>query len=191
MVLSVTLLAACGRTAGPSSTTSSTTTTTSSTTTSTTTTTVPVVVDCTATGLGVSLGGGDAALGHVSINLLFKNTGSTACTLTGYPVVALLDSKGNQVVLAVASPSGYMGGLPSGETTPSTVTLTPGATVSAKVEGTDNPVNGATSCPSYSAILVTPPNNNQAINLPLAAAFPDCSGIQVHPVVPGTTGSIS
>jgi len=149
------------------------------------------VADCVATGLGVSLGGGGAGLGHVSINLLFKNTASTTCTLTGYPVVALLDSSGNQVVQAVASPSGYMGGLPTGETTPPTVTLTPGATASAKVEGTDNPVNGATSCPSYSAILVTPPNNNQAIRLPLAAPFPDCSGIQVHPVVLGTTGSTS
>jgi len=139
----------------------------------------------------VSAGGGGAALGHVDVDLLFRNTSTTTCTLTGYPVVAALDSSGNQVLQAQRSPSGYMGGLPPGQTIPTTVTLAPGETVSAKVEGTDNPVNGATSCPSYSAFLVTPPNNDQPVRLLLANPFPDCSTIEVHPVVPGTTGSVS
>ena len=138
----------------------------------------------------MSQGGGGAGLGHRSQVLVFTNTGQSACTLTGYPGVAALDAQGAQVAQAVRTPSGYLGGLATGTTTPPTVVLAPGQAASAMVEGIDNPQNGATSCPSYPAFLVTPPNLTQSVTLGLTSspAFPGCSPIQVHPVVPGTSG---
>ncbi len=109
--------------------------------------------------------------------------------MTGYPGVVALDASGHQVAQAQRSPSGYFGGLPPGQTTPITVTLQPGSTASAQIEDTDNPINGATSCPSYQAFLVTPPNDLQSVKVTDSNGFPGCSTLRVHPVVPGTTGS--
>lgn len=146
---------------------------------------------CTTANLKISLGVGQAGAGNVEAPVLFKNIGSTVCTMTGYPGVAALDTSGNQVAQGQRSPSGYFGGLPQGQTTPSTISLQPGSTASAQIENTDNPTNGATSCPSYPAFLVTPPNDLHSVKVTDANGFPGCSTLQVHPVVSGTTGSVN
>ena len=151
------------------------------------TTTTVQLAGCTASQLSVSAGQSDAATGHIGVPLLFHNTGAASCTLIGYPGVAGLDAEGNQVVQAVRTPSGFLGGLPPGTTKPTTVSLTPGQTASAMVEGTDVPTGTSTSCPQYPALLVTPPNTTQSVRV--AATVPGCSPIEVHPVVPGVTGS--
>jgi hypothetical protein len=79
-----------------------------------------------------------------------------------------------------------MGGLLSATSPPPVVTLKSGQIASAKVEGTDNPVGDRTTCPSLSGLLVTAPNTYTSVNLPYAPG--DCSGLEVHPVVPGETG---
>jgi hypothetical protein len=43
------------------------------------------------------------------------------------------------------------------------------------------------SCTPYAGILVTPPNETHSIKLPWPSD--GCSVLQIHPVVPGTTGS--
>ena len=196
VVLAVGLLAACGGAAARPS-RQTTTTTSATTTTTTTTTTVPVTTtttaapadsDCQTGGLSITPSGINSALGHADVVVQFKNTGAGTCNLTGYPVVAELNPKGTQVALAVRAPSGYMGGLTGGATVPSMVSLAPGQSGSAIVEGEDTQADGA-ACPAYSALLITPPNNTLPVRVVLAAAFPDCPGIEVHPVVPGTTGS--
>ena len=108
--------------------------------------------------ISVSVAGGGAGLGHQDQVIAFTNQSPSTCSLSGYPGVAGLDAQGHQVVQAERTPNGYLGGLWNGATTPPTVTIAPGQTASATVEGTDNPVGAATSCPSYSALLVTPPN---------------------------------
>jgi hypothetical protein len=118
--------------------------------------------------------------------ILFKNTSTMTCTLRGYPGVAGLDSTGHQATQAVRTPIGYMGGLLSATGAPPVVTLESGQMASAKVEGTDNPVGNRTTCPSLSGLLVTAPNTYSSVKLPLAPG--DCSGLEVHPVVPGETG---
>jgi len=55
------------------------------------------------------------------------------------------------------------------------------------VEGTDNPAGSATSCPKLAGLLVTPPNTRSSTRLNGAPG--DCSGLAVHPVVPGTSGA--
>jgi len=127
-----------------------------------------------------------AAAGNVEVTLVFENTGTRPCTMVGYPGVAGLDAAGRQVVQARRTANGFTGGIPAG-TSPPHVLLVPGASASARVEGTDVPAGTQTSCPSYPRLLVTPPNTTTSVVVD--AAMPGCSPIEVHPVVPGTTGS--
>ena len=80
-----------------------------------------------------------------------------------------------------------MGGIEGQSATPPLVTLAPGSVASAMVEGTAVSVGTATSCPTYSALLVTPPNTKKSTRL--TAVFPGCTPISVHPVVPGGGGN--
>lgn len=139
---------------------------------------------------------GDAAAGSVGQVIGFINVSKIACTLTGYPGVAGLDAQGRQVIQAQRQLMGMLGGLANGATTPPTVTLHPGQSASAMVEGTDNPVGTATSCTYYSSLLVTPPNLTRPMKVTetlsgsTVPGFPGCSGIRVDPVVPGATGRL-
>ena len=145
------------------------------------------VLSCSGGHLAVAAGEGTAGLGHEGVVLLFRNVGSTVCALHGYPGVAGLNSGGRQVTQARRTPSGYLGGLAFGQTTPPNVVLAPGQTASALVEGTDVPMGNEMSCPSYPSLLVTPPNTTSSV--PVSASLPGCSGLAIHPVVPGTGGS--
>jgi hypothetical protein len=137
--------------------------------------------------ISVSGGGGGAGVGHEDQVILFTTSSQSACTLSGYPGVAGLDAMDTQVVQAERSLSGYLGGLENGAVTPPIVPLLPGQSASATVEGTDVPVGSATSCPSYPALLVTPPNLTLSVRV--TPGLPGCSPLQVHPVVPGSSGS--
>jgi hypothetical protein len=150
-------------------------------------------VACQSRALLVSLGAGGVGAGHVGIALLFKNVGPVACILHGYPGVALLDASGRQATQAVRAPSGYLGGLTAGATTPPTIVAQPGQTASALLEGTDV-ATGGQSCPSYPAAVVTPPNQTGSTKVKLAkgssgTGFPGCSPVEIHPLVKGSTGS--
>ncbi len=162
-------------------------TTTSST--SSSTTTVAATPPCAASELQVEAASLGAAAGHEGLVLLFKNIAPGACTLTGYPGVAGLDSAGNQVTQAQRMLSAYMGGYQGSSPTPPTVTLATGETASATVQGSDVTVGNETTCPTLAAMLVTPPNTSTSVRLPQAP--PDCSGLIVTPVVPGMSGSTS
>jgi hypothetical protein len=158
-------------------------------TTSTSTTTTPernAAPPCHDGQISVSDAGGGAGLGHQDQVILFTNRSQSTCSLSRYPGVAGLDSQGNQVVQAERTLSGYLGGLLNGATTPPTVTLAPGQAASATVEGTDNPIGSATSCPLYPALLVTPPNFTESVRV--SVGLPGCSPLEVHPVVPGSSG---
>ncbi|HVB92489.1 MAG TPA: DUF4232 domain-containing protein [Acidimicrobiales bacterium] len=143
---------------------------------------------CTSAQLGTTIGQPEAGLGHVGAVIMFRDTSATACVLSGYPGVAGLDSLGHQVVQAARTPGGYLGGLqPSrGGPLPAVDLAARGGTASAYVEGTDHPVGPATSCATYTALLVTPPNALQPIRL--ATQLPACTRLEIHPVVPGLTG---
>lgn len=200
LVVTGTLLAGCSSQSLPSSSSAptsepppavqATTTTVPPASTSTTTTTAAAgpVGPCTIAELTISAGQTGAGLGHVGGPVLFTNAGSTECSLFGYPGVAALDPAGQQVAQATRTPSGYLGGLWTGATSPPTVDLAPGQTAAALVEGTDNPVGTPppASCPQYAGLLVTPPTALRSVRLTMR--LPGCSGLEVHPVVPGTTG---
>ena len=142
--------------------------------------------------IAVSGAGGGSGLGHQDQVILFTNQSQSTCALSGYPGVAGLDGQGDQAVQAQRTLGGYMGGLPPGATTPPNASLAPGQTASAKAEGTDNPVGSDISCPYYPVLLVTPPNLTDSVRVTVSElgtnGLPGCSPIEVHPVVPGTTG---
>ncbi len=127
------------------------------------------------------------AAGTIGQVLLFQNTSSATCLLHGFPGVAGLDNAGNQIVQA----SRVVNNAPFTGSTSSlpTVTLAPGSTASALVLASDVPEGAATSCVTYAALLVTPPNALQSVRV--NASMPGCNGLRVGPVYTGTTGQSS
>jgi hypothetical protein len=129
------------------------------------------------------VGASTAGLGHLGAALLFANTGSRTCTLTGYPGVALSTASGGQRQVR-RTPNGYLGGLSPQATAAPVVRLAPRQTASALLEG-DASTSAGGPCPDYVALLVTPPN--QTVTRRLAKTMSICAA-QIHPVVPGTSG---
>jgi hypothetical protein len=159
------------------------------TTTTTTSTTAPALTKCTFSELSVTPGQYGAGLGHEGGVILFKNVGTSACTLSGYPGVAGLNASGQQVTQAERTRAGYLGGFRTTTGPLPVVDLQPGQTASAFVEGTDIPHGTQTSCPNYPALLVTPPTSKTSVKI--TRQLPGCTPIEVHPIVPGTTGDAS
>lgn len=144
----------------------------------------------------VAIGFG-AAAGSVAERVGFTNVGGQTCTLSGYPGVTALNAQGVQVTQAVRDLQGMLGGLQSGSTTLPVVSLTPGQTASADVEGTDIAPGSGTKCDDFPTLLVTPPNLTQSTSITNVGfqgpgsnveGFPDCGGLSINPLVPGTLG---
>jgi hypothetical protein len=146
----------------------------------------PTASQCEFGQLTVTASSGGAATGHIADLLLVKNTSTSPCHLSGYPGVAGLNGSGKQEVQANRTLNGFMGGVLSGSRMP-IVILAPGATASSVLEGTDMPVGGASTCPTYPELLVTPPNTRQSVKV--AVGIEGCSPISVHPVVARTSGA--
>jgi hypothetical protein len=131
---------------------------------------------------------GDSATGHIGVLLRFENRRTRQCRLTGYPGVAGLDAAGRQVIQALRTLHGFLPGVPTGRRPP-VVVLARGQSASAFVEGTDIPQGNDHACPTYPKLLVTPPNTTQSVTIDMS--MPGCSAVQVHPVVPGTSGALN
>jgi hypothetical protein len=145
----------------------------------------PVEADCSLNQLNVSDRDGGAGMTHRATILVFRNTSTVTCHLAGYPGVAGLNASDQQIAQANRTMNGYLGGARSA----AMVQLAPGQSASAMVEALAIDATTGNACTPYAAILVTPPNETHSIKL----AWPSdgCSGLQIHPVVPGTTGSQS
>jgi hypothetical protein len=144
----------------------------------------PAITHCRAEQLSVSLGdvGGGGAGMHTGVVLVFRNTGTVGCRMTGYPGVALLNAQNVQVVQARRTTSGFMGSAPV-----TTVTLAPGGSASALLEAVDID-DTSNACTQYPRMLVTAPDDTTSIRMD--AGLPGCS-VQIHPVVSGTSGRSS
>jgi hypothetical protein len=141
---------------------------------------------CTGAELAVTTGPQVAGLSHWGVPIEFANRGAAPCHVQGYPRVVGVNASGKVVLRARQTPSGYLGGLEE-TSAPPLVTLRPGQRASALMEG----VAGPESCPTYRALLVTPPGGTRARPVRVPLGFPGCPGLQVHPVVPGTSGRLS
>jgi hypothetical protein len=126
---------------------------------------------CATSNLRISLGNGGAAAGTDFTIIDFTNSGSTSCTLYGFPGVSLTNSSGAQIgAAATRNPS----------TPASTVTLAPGGKANAQL-GVGNALNYPTAdCkPASSAHLkVFPPGQTQSIEV--AFSTTGCTVVTAH-----------
>ncbi len=112
--------------------------------------------------------------------------------LHGYPGLDGVDKingfSSQVVVQARRTPSGYVGGLGRGDAstivTEPNVVLATGQQASALFEGSTGVV-ASQPCPSYSTLVVTPPNETHSVRI--ASTYNLCY-LEIHPVVPGMTG---
>jgi hypothetical protein len=134
---------------------------TSATSTPTTTASTAAPTTCRTADLAFSLSGPIGSAGHFNYELQFRNRGTLACTMTGFPGVSFLDANGHQIGVPAARNS----------LTYSSVTLEPGATAYAHLAVVDTSVQN---CPAAAAhdIRVYPPNET-------AFATIAVSGLQV------------
>lgn len=185
-------LAACGGSSSNSTTTSTTTTSSpsSSTTTTggpstpstTTSTTAAGPQTCRTASLAVSIGAPNGSAGAIHYGLTFRNTGTAACTLYGYPGVSFLGGSGQQI----GDPAQRQGG------TPTTVTLAAGGSAYASVVVTDPGIPPCSGSTAATQIRVYPPGETQAavITAPsglLVCSSPNTSAYLSSVVSPVTT----
>lgn len=93
--------------------------------------------ECKAANLKLSIGSGDAAAGHFYVPIVFTNTGSTSCTMRGWPGVSYVTGDSGSQVGQPAKRTGTEG---------STVRLAPHAVASSVITVTDVAVFDASSC---------------------------------------------
>ena len=149
-------------------------------------TTVPVrAADCLTSQLQVTVSAPNGAAGHVDVTLGFRNRGSAACILDGFPGVSY-----------VAGPSGRQVGAPAARvpTSYGPVRLAPGDSAHAALQETDPTVYTPGRCHLVrrSGLRVYPPNQR-------AAAFVVQAGqacgstveqqLQIEPVQAGPTAA--
>jgi hypothetical protein len=131
---------------------------------------------CTSADLKVSLGGGaGAGMSQNHIGLQLRNTGSSPCTLYGYPGVSwVAGADGHQVGAAAQRQSNNSGNAEQ------TITLAPDALASAPLDIVDAAVIPPAECKPVPVLglRVYPPGEKAALFLPLATGsggYGECS----------------
>ena len=143
----------------------------------------PSGAPCAAENLRLAVEGGDAGMGHRVTTLALRNAGPSACTVTGYPSVSLLDGDGKLLtgVRAAQAPGNYFaqGRAP----TPVEIRPQQAAWFDLAWSVIPHEDKGETTCPSAKTVRVTATGAASAIALPLA--FTPCGGqVEVSPLRP-------
>lgn len=139
---------------------------------------------CSFSSLEISHAGVGVAAGHWGDRLLFRNVGSTSCSLNGYPTVIGVQS-GFPIREEPIRPtqSGYIGYQTKDGSGP--VELRPGESASAILEGTNAPAEtggidpGSEGCSVYSGMRVGVPGDPGLKSL--RSFWPGCGPPAVHP----------
>ena len=163
---------------------SSSTSTSSSSTTSTTaaTTTSTGVAAAACSRITASAGQGQGAAGTITGVITVTNTGPSACTVNGYPTMALYSGSGAPLTVTVVK--GLTVSLsPPANAGPSPVMIGPSSTAQFAYQFSDVPVGAQTSCPSSESASVTMPGTTSG-SPAFALAIAPCNNgtIRVSPV---------
>ncbi|MGD0882226.1 MAG: DUF4232 domain-containing protein [Acidimicrobiales bacterium] len=153
-------------TVAPSSTTSTTAASSSSSSTTTTSTTLTTSIGgCRTSALVISIGAPNGTAGAIHYGITFHNTGSTACTLYGFPGVSFLAASGSQI------------GAPAQREnlTPVKVTLAAGASAYASVAVTDPGIPPCSGSATATEVRVYPPGQTQAATVAAPSGLSVCS----------------
>jgi Domain of unknown function (DUF4232) len=113
---------------------------------------------------------GDAAAGHQGTTFRFTNRLSVPCTVFGYPGAQLLDGDGNALPTTVVRGNGYLFPDPG----PMRVVVPSGGSTDFRLEWSDVPTGAETTCPTASAIRVTPPDEFSPLSVPVTITA--CAG---------------
>jgi hypothetical protein len=143
--------------------------------------------DCTGGQLTLKIAQGSSGMGHTGSVLVFTNTGSSTCSLSGYPGAEVTDD--GQYNWASRMNATRVSGVNVG-----TVSLAPGASASAMLEWDVNPSTGAgdqasaANCAGMAGgyLEITAPNTT--VTHKSEPPLDMCTQLQVYPVVAGATG---
>ena len=141
---------------------------------------------CAGSDLKVTETGGDGAGGSAQAVLVFRNVGTVACWLRGYPTVAAEGSNHGAVLRATHTLDALWGG----SAVVSTIPIAPGQAASATLQWGDSPAGNVTTCLSHPVLAVTPPGTTDVTRLQTPAFVSVCNGPSVLPVVAGTRGTV-
>jgi hypothetical protein len=130
---------------------------------------------CATSQLTASLGGSDAGAGNLYRYLVITNHSGTACHLTGYPGLSMLDGGGKQIGQpATRQPMDYQ-----------PVVLAPGASASDTIHTTNHM---GTCLPESTELRIYPPGNLDP--LVISGQVTDCGDLfSVTPFLKGSTGN--
>jgi Protein of unknown function (DUF4232) len=162
-----------------SSTSTTTTTTTAAATSSSTTSSTAAVASCSIKGASAQ---GQGAAGTITGTIVLTNTGSTPCTVNGYPTLALYS--GSQAPLTVTMVNGLTVDVSAqANAGPTTVTIAAGGTAQFAYQYSDVPAGAQTSCPQSEAASATLPNRGgSSPTFPLTMSPCNNGTVNVSPV---------
>ncbi|HUY10270.1 MAG TPA: DUF4232 domain-containing protein [Candidatus Dormibacteraeota bacterium] len=139
------------------------------------------------TRITASQGQSNGAAGHQSYAFVLTNTGSTSCTLDGYPYVQLLDGSGNALG---TTPIESNDGVTSVSLLPETVTLAVGGTASFALQYEDVPT-GSQTCPAAASMRIYLPGTADTTApspVTVSTDIAPCGGIvYLSPIRAGTS----
>lgn len=152
------------------------------------TSTERVATACATSQLKVVLGIANGAMGHIGQEVHLQNTSTSACTLSGYPSLQLIDGVGKPLATHITDGSDYI--VPRIRVR--TVTLAPNGAAAFLIGYADATGYGSAQCPKSSSVKIYPPH----LTSPLIVAWHlqpyggatiatlRCGEITVSPVAP-------
>jgi hypothetical protein len=143
---------------------------------------LPAATTCKAKQLRTTLSQASPGATHHGYVIHFKNRGRI-CTITGYPGVDALNTRGHRILSAKRTSTGYLGGVASGGLPK--IHLAKGKTASAIVEWIDL----GSPCPRARSLRITAPDAvTSVVFSPKSLRSETLCHLEVHPVVAGITG---
>jgi hypothetical protein len=130
--------------------------------------------DAAAPAFSLSVGAANGAAGSLYYPLILTNTGSQACSVGGYPTVALEDAAGHTIAVA-----GHEVGNPV-----ATFSVAPGGTASTVLHTEDPGIHGPGCFVASSKVHLT----IGGVTYTAAHAITTCPGFTVRSLVPGSNG---
>jgi hypothetical protein len=177
-------LAACSSSPSPKHSTTTTqrsTSTTSSSTTPTTAvapTTAPPAASAACTHITAAPGQSQGAAGTITGVVTVSNTGTTTCTVDGYPTLALFSGSGAPLTVTMAN--GLTVDISSqANAAPASVALAPSSTAQFAYQFSDVPVGTETSCPTSEQASTTMPGSTTP-SPTFALAIAPCGNGTIH-----------
>jgi hypothetical protein len=135
---------------------------------------------CVASGLALSFLGGEGATGHGELGFALRNTGSSACSVVGYPGVQFLDRDGAALPTNPTHTTDDF----FGHTAVHLLTVAPGQSVSFRL-GVTHGVGSGTGCTTAYAVQVIAPNDTATLRVALSGGAAECGTATVSPVQAG------